>query len=79
MLARLFHALAKLIHPSRLVRLTLVFMGVLFLPLGIWFARDARHRYITESIALIVIGVLGVYYGFRRDTKLMEALEGLDS
>ena len=71
--------MAKLIRPSRLVRLTLVFMGVLFLPLGIWFARDARHRYITESIALIVIGVLGVYYGFRRDTKLMEALEGLDS
>lgn len=70
--------MAKLIRPSRLVRVTLVFMGVLFLPLGIWFLRDPRHRYLTESISLIVIGVLAIYYGFRRDTKLMEALEGLD-
>lgn len=70
--------MAKLIRPSRLVRITLVSMGVLFLPLGIWFMRDARHRYLTESIALIVIGLAGIYYGFRRDTKLMEALEGLD-
>lgn len=78
MLARLYHAMAKLIRPSRLVRTTLVLMGVLFLPLGIWFVRDPRHRYLTESIALIGIGVLAIYYGFRRDTKLMEALEGLD-
>jgi hypothetical protein len=78
MLARLHVAMAKLIRPSRLVRITLVSMGVLFLPLGIWFIRDPRHRYLTESIALMIIGALGIYYGFRRDTKLMEALEGLD-
>jgi hypothetical protein len=78
MLVRLDDAMAKLIRPSRLVRVTLVFLGVLFLPLGLWFVRDPRHRYLTESVALIVIGVLGIYYGFRRNTKLMEALEGLD-
>lgn len=70
--------MAKLIRPSRLVRGTLVFMGVLFLPLGIWFIRDGRHRYLTESVALIAIGLSSIYYGFRRNTKLMEALEGLD-
>lgn len=70
--------MAKLIRPSRVVRSLLSGFGMLFLPLGIWFMRDPRHRYLTESIALLVIGVLGVYYGFRRDTKLMEALEGLD-
>jgi hypothetical protein len=78
MLARLDHVMAKLIRPSRLVRGLLAGFGVLFLPLGIWFIRDARHRYLTESIALIVIGVLGIYFGFRRNTSLMEALEGLD-
>jgi hypothetical protein len=78
MLVRLDDAMAKLIRPSRLVRVTLVFLGVLFLPLGLWFVRDPRHRYLTESVALIVIGVSGIYYGFRRNTKLMEALEGLD-
>lgn len=66
------------IRPSRIVRGTFVTLGVLFLPLGIWFARDPRHRYLTESVALILIGLLGIYFGFRRDTKLMEALEGLD-
>jgi len=71
--------MAKLIRPGRLVRATLTLLGVLFLPLGIWFARDPKHRYLTESIALIVIAVVCFYYGFRRDTKLMELLEGLDS
>lgn len=71
--------MAKLIRPGRLVRATLTLLGVLFLPLGIWFARDPRHRYLTESIALILIAVVCFYYGFRRDTKLMELLEGLDS
>jgi uncharacterized membrane protein len=79
MLARLVDAMAKLIRPGRLVRATLTLLGVLFLPLGIWFARDPKHRYLTESIALIVIAVVCFYYGFRRDTKLMELLEGLDS
>jgi len=71
--------MAKLIRPGRLVRATLTLLGVLFLPLGIWFARDPKHRYLTESIALIVIAVVCFYYGFRRDTKLMELLEGLDN
>lgn len=70
--------MAKLIRPGRLVRATLTLFGVLFLPLGIWFARDPRHRYLTESIALLIMAAVCFYYGFRRDTKLMELLEGLD-
>jgi hypothetical protein len=53
-------------------------MGILFVPLGIWFLRDARHRYVTQSIALFVGAVLCFYFAFRRDTWLATALDGLD-
>lgn len=70
--------MAKRFRPSLVIRGLFSSLGVLFLPLGIWFIRDPRHRYVTESIALLVVGLLGIYFGFRRDTKLMEALEALD-
>jgi hypothetical protein len=60
------------------VRITLSLLGVLFLPLGIWFMTDAKHRYWTQSAALFVAAILCFYFAFRRDSWLMSALEGLD-
>ena len=65
-------------RPGCLVRSSLSLMGILFVPLGIWFLRDARHRYVTQSIALFVGAVLCFYFAFRRDTWLSTALDGLD-
>lgn len=70
--------MATRFRPSLVIRGLFSSLGVLFLPLGIWFIRDPKHRYLTESIVLLGVGLLGIYYGFRRDTKLMEALEALD-
>ena len=39
-------------RPGCLVRSTLSLLGVLFVPLGIWFLRDDKHRYWTQSVAL---------------------------
>jgi hypothetical protein len=69
--------MAKLPRPIHIVRITLSCLGVLFLPLGIWFLRDARHRYLMEGAALFVSAVLCFYFAFRRDSWLMTALEGL--
>jgi hypothetical protein len=60
------------------VRSTLALLGVLFAPLGIWFLRDGRHRYVTQSVALFIGALLCFYFAFRRNSALMSALEGLD-
>jgi hypothetical protein len=70
--------MANLPRPGCLVRSTLALLGVLFLPLGIWFLRDEKHRYWTQSVALFVGAVLCFYLAFRRDNWLMAALDGLD-
>jgi len=76
-LARLT-CMASLPRPSRLVRGTLALLGILFVPVGIWFLTDPKHRYWTQSVALFVGPTLCFYFAFRRNTWLMEALEGLD-
>ena len=70
--------MANLPRPGCLVRSTLSLLGVLFVPLGIWFLRDDKHRYWTQSVALFVGAVLCFYFAFRRDTWLMEVLDGLE-
>ena len=70
--------MANLPRPGCLVRSTLALLGVLFVPLGIWFLRDDRHRYVIESVALFVGALLCFYFAFRRDSALMRALDGLD-
>lgn len=68
----------RLPRPGCLVRSTLGLLGVLFAPLGIWFLRDDKHRYLTQSIALFLVAVVCFYFAFRRDTWLMTALDGLE-
>jgi len=65
-------------RPGCLVRSSLAFLGVMFMPLSIWFLRDARHRYWSQSVALFVGALVCFYFAFRRDTWLMTALDGLD-
>ena len=68
-----------LIRPARLVRITLTILGILFLPIAIWFLTDNRHRYVGQSVGLFIGAVLCFYFAFRRDSWLMTMLEGLDS
>ena len=70
--------MANLPRPGCLVRSTLSLLGVLFVPLGIWFLRDDKHRYWTQSVALFVGAVVCFYFAFRRDTWLTEVLDGLE-
>jgi hypothetical protein len=78
MLARPLNGMANLPRPGCLVRSTLSLLGVLFVPLGIWFLRDGKHRYWMQSGALFVGALLCFYLAFRRDSWLMTALDGLD-
>ena len=70
--------MAKLPRPKSIVRVTLSLLGILFMPLSIWFLRDPRHRYLTESAALFISAMLCFYLAFRRNSWLMTALEGLE-
>ena len=70
--------MANLPRPGCLVRSALALLGVLFVPLGIWFLRDGRQRYVTQSVALFIGALLCFYFAFRRDSWLMRALDGLD-
>lgn len=70
--------MASLPRPGCLVRSTLALLGVLFAPLGIWFLRDDKHRYVTQSIALFIGAAFCFYFAFRRDSWLMTALDGLE-
>ena len=70
--------MARLPRPKSIVRLTLSLLGVLFLPLGIWFLRDPRHRYWTQSLALFVSAILCFSFAFRQDSWLMIMLEGVE-
>ena len=65
-------------RPGCLVRSTLALLGVLFVPLGIWFLRDDKHRYVIQSVALFIGALVCFYFAFRRDTWLMAALDGLE-
>ena len=71
-------SMARLPRPKSIVRLTLSFLGVLFMPLGIWFLLDPKHRYWTQSLALFVSAILCFYFAFRRHSWLMTMLEGLE-
>jgi hypothetical protein len=66
-------------RPGRLVRGTLALLGILFLPLAIWFACDKRHRYWMESAGLFVAGVTFLWAAFKRDSALLDALDGLSN
>jgi membrane-bound metal-dependent hydrolase YbcI (DUF457 family) len=70
--------MSSLPRPGCLVRSTLSLLGVLFVPLGIWFLRDEKHRYWTQSIALFVGALVCFYLAFRRDSWLNAALDALD-
>ena len=70
--------MATLPRPGRLLRVTFALLGVLFVPLGIWFLRDGKHRYWTQSVALFVLAIMCFYFAFRRDSWLMTVIEGLD-
>lgn len=70
--------MTNLPRPGCLVRSSLSLLGVLFVPLAIWFLRDGKHRYWTQSVALFVGALVCFYFAFRRDTWLMTALDGLD-
>jgi hypothetical protein len=71
-------SMSSLPRPGCLVRSTLALLGVLFVPLGIWFLRDGKHRYWDQSAALFVGAIVCFYFAFRRDSWLMTALDGLD-
>lgn len=70
--------MAKLPRPKSIVRISLALFGVLFVPLGVWFLRDPRHRYWMQGVALFMSAILCFYLAFRRDSWLMSTLEGLD-
>jgi hypothetical protein len=70
--------MARLPRPKSIVRISLSLLGVMFLPLGIWFLRDPKHRYWSQSLALFVSASLCFYFAFRRDSWLMMLLEGLE-
>jgi hypothetical protein len=60
----------QLPRPGRIVRCTLALLGVLFIPLGIWFLRDTHHRYWTHSAGLFLAAIACLYLALRRDSPL---------
>jgi hypothetical protein len=62
------------------VRSTLVLLGMLFLPLSIWFAYSNWHKYAGDAIALFIVAALFLRYGFTRDEdSWIAAIDDLDS
>jgi hypothetical protein len=49
------------------VRSALILLGMLFLPLSIWFAYANWHRYAGDSIALFLVAAVFLRNGFTRD------------
>jgi hypothetical protein len=76
--SRVREGMANLPRPGCLVRSSLALLGVMFMPLSIWFLRDVKHRYWSQSLALFIGALVCFYFAFRRDTWLMTALDGLD-
>jgi len=70
--------MARLPRPKSIVRVTLSLLGIMFMPLSIWFLRDPKHRYVMESVALFISAMMCFYLAFRRSSWLMTALEGLE-
>lgn len=60
--------MSRLPRPGRIVRGTLALLGILFLPLAIWFALDAKHRYVRHSAGLFVAACVSLYGAFKRDS-----------
>jgi hypothetical protein len=60
--------MSPLPRPGRIVRGTLALLGVLFLPLAIWFVLDAKHRYVWESVGLFVAAFICLYGAFWKDS-----------
>jgi hypothetical protein len=45
----------------------LVTLGILFLPLAIWFAYANWHRYWGNALALAIVGLVFLRVGLNRD------------
>jgi hypothetical protein len=54
-------------RPGCIVRGALVTFGVLFLPMGLWFAWRDIGRYWGEALALLVVGGVFLRIGISRD------------
>ena len=51
-------------RPGVLLRSTLVMLGVLFLPVAVWFA---WHRYWGNALGLAIAGIVFLRIGLNRD------------
>lgn len=61
------------------MRSTLALLGILFLPLAVWFARANLHRYWPRALGLAVFGILFIVLAFdRRDRSVLAMLDDLD-
>ena len=49
------------------MRSALIVLGMLFLPLSIWFAYSNWHKYLGDAISLLIVAALFLRYGFTRD------------
>lgn len=70
-------SLMNLPRPGCLVRSTLALLGVLFVPLAIWFAvGKGRERHWLEVGGLLVAAVICFVLAFRR-SEWMDALDDI--
>ncbi len=66
-------------RPGRVLRAALVSFGLMFLPLAIWFAYANFHRYWLNALALFVVAVAFLRWGFSRDEdSWVSAIDDLD-
>ena len=66
-------------RPGCLVRSTLAFFGITFLPLAVWFGFGRRHHYWNESIGLFVTAAFFLYLAVKRDSALLAAIDDLEA
>lgn len=65
-------------RPGCIVRSTLALLGVLFLPLAVWFAHAGWTRWWPRVVGLAVFGVLFLLAAVdRRDRSLLGILDDL--
>jgi hypothetical protein len=54
-------------RPGCVLRAALISFGVLFLPLGLWFAYRSVTRYWGQALVLLIVSVVFLRLGFSKD------------
>jgi thiol:disulfide interchange protein len=67
-----------MVRPGFVVRGTRVVFGLLFLPLGLWFAWSNSSRYWLDALVLIIVSAAFLWLAFNRDEdSWMAAIDAL--